>query len=66
MAFNIKRWTKQHKTIVDVVYLSGNHLTADEIYVEARKSLSNISLGTVYRKLNMLKAQGIISEVPKG
>jgi len=54
------------KTIVDIVYLSNIHLTADEIYVEARKTLPSISLGTVYRVLNKLKALGIVSEVPKG
>ncbi|MBI0583217.1 MAG: transcriptional repressor [Methanomassiliicoccus sp.] len=66
MAVNIKRWTRQLKTIIDIVYLSNVHLTADEIYLEARKVLPNISLGTVYRNLNKLKAQGMISEVPKG
>lgn len=66
MASNIKRWTRQLKTIVDIVYLSNVHLTADEIYLEARKSLPNISLGTVYRNLNKLKSQGMISEVPRG
>ncbi len=54
------------KTIIDIVYNSNIHLTADEIYTEARKTIHNISLGTVYRNLNRLKAQGIVSEVPKG
>ncbi|WP_019178229.1 Fur family transcriptional regulator [Methanomassiliicoccus luminyensis] len=66
MGASIRRWTKQMKTIIDIVYNSNVHLTADEIYVEARKVLPNISLGTVYRNLNKLKAQGMVSEVPKG
>jgi Fur family transcriptional regulator, ferric uptake regulator len=63
---NIKRWTVQIRTIVDIVYQSNAHLTADEIYLGARKARPNISLGTVFRNLNKLRAQGIISEVPKG
>jgi Fe2+ or Zn2+ uptake regulation protein len=61
-----RRWTKQKKTIIDVVYESEIHLTADEIYFEARKVLPKISLGTVYRDLMMLKDLGLVSEVPKG
>jgi Fur family ferric uptake transcriptional regulator/Fur family peroxide stress response transcriptional regulator len=41
MVSSIKRWTRQLKTIVDIVYLSNVHLTADEIYLEARKTLPN-------------------------
>jgi Fur family ferric uptake transcriptional regulator/Fur family peroxide stress response transcriptional regulator len=61
-----KRWTKQKKTIIDIVYESEVHLTADEIYSKARKILRKISLGTVYRDLMMLRDMGLISEVPKG
>ena len=53
-----RRWTKQKKTIIDVVYESEIHLTADEIYFEARKVLPKISLGTVYRDLMMLRDLG--------
>jgi Fe2+ or Zn2+ uptake regulation protein len=66
MTAKIQRWTKQIEAIIDIVYNSNVHLTADEIYLEARKKMPNISLGTVYRNLNRLKAQGMISEVPKG
>jgi Fur family peroxide stress response transcriptional regulator len=39
------------------------HLTAEEVYVEARKSLPNISLGTVYRNLKFLRDQGLAREI---
>jgi Fe2+ or Zn2+ uptake regulation protein len=60
------RWTKQLKTIVDIVYESKIPLTADEIYARARRRVPNISLGTVYRNLNKLLSEGLISETPKG
>jgi Fe2+ or Zn2+ uptake regulation protein len=63
---DIVRWTKQMKTIIDIVYASDVHLTADEIFLESKKTLPNISLGTVYRNLNRLSAQNMISIVPRG
>lgn len=39
------------------------HPSADWIYGEVRKEISNISLGTVYRNLNMLKAEGTIVDL---
>jgi Fur family transcriptional regulator, peroxide stress response regulator len=66
VAASIIRWTKQLKVIVDIIYSSNIHLTADEVYVEAQKVYPNISLGTVYRNLNKLKTHAIISEVPMG
>ena len=66
MAESIVRWTKQMKTIMDIVHSSNVHLTADEIFLESKKTLPNISLGTVYRNLKRLSAEGLISVVPKG
>lgn len=57
------RNTKQRAVILDVLRASGNHLTAEAIYREARKVLPNISLGTVYRNLNFLREQGQAKEI---
>ncbi|MGE5379249.1 MAG: Fur family transcriptional regulator [Candidatus Saccharibacteria bacterium] len=56
------RWTKQLQAMIDIVYESENPLSADQIYQEARKSLPNISLGTVYRNLKKLELSGIVNE----
>ena len=48
------RNTKQKQLILQIINNSINHLNAFEVYEEARKSMPNISLGTVYRNLNML------------
>lgn len=63
---SIIRWTRQLRVIVDIIYSSNVHLTADEVFVQAREIYPNISLGTVYRNLNKLKMHAIISEVPMG
>ena len=48
------RNTTQRNLILDITNNSCEHLTAEEVYEIARKSISNISLGTVYRNLNIL------------
>ena len=48
------RNTKQKKLILDIINKSYNHPNAYDIYLECRKEIPNISLGTVYRNLNTL------------
>lgn len=60
------RMTKQKKVILEVVQNTKTHPTADWIYEQARKTLPDISLGTVYRNLHMLTELGIISELNYG
>lgn len=56
------RWTKQLQTVLDIVYESEDHLTADRIYALARRTVPSISLGTVYRNLRKLQEAGLINE----
>lgn len=48
------RNSKQRDLILKIVAESTSHLTAEEIYKECRKQIPNISLGTIYRNLNVL------------
>ena len=56
------RWTKQLKVIVDIVYGSDGPITAEKVYWVAKERLPNVSLGTVYRNLNKLVLEGLVSE----
>lgn len=56
------RWTKQLQLILDIVYDSADPITADEVYRIGRSSMPNISLGTVYRNLNKLVTERLVSE----
>ncbi|HBT47501.1 MAG TPA: transcriptional repressor [Peptococcaceae bacterium] len=58
--------TKQKKTILEILRSTTSHPTADWIYAEARKVLPDISLGTVYRNLHVLKEDGEIMELNYG
>lgn len=57
------RNTRQRAVILDILQKSGSHPTAEAIYLEARRVLPNISLGTVYRNLNFLRGQGLAREI---
>ncbi len=48
------RMTKQRKAILRILKSTDSHPTADWIYEEVRNEIPNISLGTVYRNLNVL------------
>ncbi|MGX9365744.1 Fur family transcriptional regulator [Desulfoplanes sp. PS50] len=55
-----RRLTKQRKIILEKLCAVTSHPTADEIYDMVRKELPKISLGTVYRNLEVLNADGHI------
>ena len=55
------RNTKQRSVILDIINNSYNHLDAYAVYNLARKQISNISLGTVYRNLKILEDAHLIN-----
>jgi Fur family ferric uptake transcriptional regulator len=54
------RMTRQRKVILEALRISKTHPTADTLYDTVRKRLPRISLGTVYRNLEVLTAMGEI------
>jgi Fur family peroxide stress response transcriptional regulator len=60
------RMTKQKRVILDVLKNTKSHPTADWVYEKVKKKIPNVSLGTVYRNLNILKNQGEIIELCYG
>lgn len=61
-----KRMTKQKRIIYEILCATNCHPTADWLYQEARKQLPDISLGTVYRNLQILREDGEIMELNYG
>ncbi len=55
-----RRLTKQRKIILEELCKVTSHPTADEVYDMVRKKLPKISLGTVYRNLEVLSSDGRI------
>ncbi|NPA17046.1 Fur family transcriptional regulator [Persephonella sp.] len=67
MEGNVKRRnTQQRKVILDILRSTDIHPTADWIYERAREYIPNISLGTVYRNLKILRDEGLILELNDG
>ncbi|MFZ5776251.1 MAG: Fur family transcriptional regulator [Thermodesulfobacteriota bacterium] len=60
------RITKQRQIILDELCSVKTHPTADELYQMVRKRLPKVSLGTVYRNLEILSDCGIIQKLDIG
>ena|SRR5688572_14947231 len=58
--------TKQRQAVLKVIRESDEHLTANEVFENARRVLPGISFATVYNSLRYLKQEGLIAEVRFG
>jgi Fur family transcriptional regulator, ferric uptake regulator len=56
------RATAQRRTIIEVIEKHDDHLTAEEVYEEAKHLNPPVSLATVYRTLAVLKEAGLIEQ----
>ena len=60
------RMTRQRKVILEELRKVNTHPSADEVYEMVRKRLPRISLGTVYRNLEILSESGVIQKLEPG
>ena len=60
------RFSYQREIIKGIVSSTKSHPTADWIYAQAKATLPNISLGTVYRNLKRLTEEGFIRTIYDG
>jgi Fur family transcriptional regulator, peroxide stress response regulator len=58
--------TKQRQAVLQVIREADQHLTANEVFADARRILPGISFATVYNSLRYLKNAGLIGEVHFG
>mgnify|MGYP002521239756 CR=1 FL=1 len=63
MAGTRLRKSRQRDTIYDVLVHDKTHPTAEVIYSHVREIIPDISLGTVYRNLNVLVENGYIRKL---
>src|ERR1041384_346207 len=59
-------FTKQRQAVLRVIRESDEHLTANEVFEDARRLLPGISFATVYNSLRYLKNEGLIGEIRFG
>ncbi|HJX32284.1 MAG TPA: transcriptional repressor [Thermodesulfobacteriota bacterium] len=55
--------TKQRQVILEELKKTASHPTADEVFLMVRQRLPRISLGTVYRNLELLSENGTIQKL---
>jgi Fur family transcriptional regulator, peroxide stress response regulator len=60
------RNTRQRDKIYKVLMKTRTHPSADWVYKQLKEEMPELSLGTVYRNLRILKEQGKIQELPCG
>lgn len=60
------KYSKQRESIKNFLVTRYDHPTAETIYLNIRREFPNISLGTVYRNLNLLAEIGEIQKLSPG
>lgn len=55
--------TRNGKLILDIINHSGDHLTAEQVFLRLKQTVPKIVLATVYNNLNTLCDQGLIRKV---
>ncbi len=59
----IVKHSRQREAILNELRSRKDHPTADELYFSLKTEYPNLSLGTVYRNLNLLADEGIILKI---
>jgi len=59
-----KRYSRQRELIYQAVRDTTEHPTAEMVYQWLKPANPNLSLGTVYRNLNLLAEEGILVRMP--
>jgi Fe2+ or Zn2+ uptake regulation protein len=60
------RQSKQRNMILDLIRSTDTHPTADWLYSQLKSKIPSLSLGTVYRNLNILSENGQIQKIASG
>jgi Fur family peroxide stress response transcriptional regulator len=63
MIMAITKYSRQREAIKEYLLQTKEHPTADTVYMSIRESHPNISLGTVYRNLNLLVKKGEVLKI---
>jgi Fur family transcriptional regulator, peroxide stress response regulator len=58
--------SRQRERILNLLRSTDNHPTASWIYDELKKEFNNLSMGTVYRNINILLDQNLIQKIESG
>ena len=60
------KYSRQREAILNFLITRNDHPTADAVYMNIKEEYPNISLGTVYRNLQLLTSIGKIQKIKVG
>ena len=60
------KYSKQRERILNLLQSTGIHPTASWIYDQLKNEFPDLSMGTVYRNLNILIEQGLVKKIDFG
>lgn len=66
MENHFQRKTRQREVILEELRSVHHHPTASELFEVVRRRLPRISLGTVYRNLDLLVSHGLVQKLESG
>lgn len=55
--------TPQRKLLLEILYHSQKHLSAEEIFEKVTSTQPNVAIGTIYRNLSQLTKMGIVNQL---
>jgi Fur family peroxide stress response transcriptional regulator len=58
--------SRQRERILELLNATGSHPAADWLYDRLKGEFPNLSMGTVYRNLNILVEQGLVNRIDFG
>lgn len=58
-----QHFSKKREDILNTIYNTNTHPTAEWVYDQLKPKYSDLSLGTVYRNIGLFKDQGLIKSV---
>lgn len=66
MELAARRQTRQRRLVYEAVAATDTHPTAEWVYNQVRRDMPRVSLGTVYRNLQLLVADGKLKAWSRG
>ncbi len=57
------RFTNQRRRVLGVLQRSHDHLTAEDIYTRLRNGGERVSMGTIYRTVELLERIGLVRKI---
>jgi Fur family ferric uptake transcriptional regulator len=60
------RLTPQREMVIEVLTHSGQHMTAEAVFVQVQERTQAVNIATIYRTLDLLVSEGLVSKSDMG